>query len=290
MTRIRNSLPPDRSGERLRGKYELIARIAVGGMGEVYRARNVLVGRDVAIKILRTDLAAQPKVRERFKREAQLANYVRHVHVVEIFDIDDDDEGTPFIVQELLRGEDLASYLERAEKRLQPDVTLALLEPVASALAEAHDRGLVHRDLKPENIFLAEQDGVLVPKILDFGISRVQRGGGGNDQAATAVVGSPTYMSPEQIRAPKTVDERADIWAFGVILYECLAGRRPFDATEVAKLFVPDLQGGPASAERLRARRPPPADRPRLVLSPTRHVEAAKRWARARRRPPRDRA
>lgn len=231
--------PPDRSGERIRGKYKLDARIAVGGMGEVYRATNTLVGREVAIKILLPSLAKSDKVRARFLREAQLAHFVRHAHVVEILDIDEDEQGFPFIVQELLEGEDLASYIDRAGGALSLEVTLAVMVPVAEALGAAHAKGLVHRDLKPENIFLSESNDVLIPKILDFGISKVTKSGEtSSDPDGRLIVGSPTYMSPEQIRAPAEVDQRTDVWAVGIILYECLAGRRPFDAASVADLFV----------------------------------------------------
>ncbi len=238
--------PRDRSGERIRGKYELVFRIAVGGMGEVYRAKNLMVGRDVAIKILLPALAVSDDVRARFMREAQMAHFVRHAHVVEIFDIDEDEHGIPFIVQELLEGEDLASYLDRAGGALPVEVTLAVMQPVADALGAAHEKGLVHRDLKPENIFLAAVNDELVPKILDFGISKVSNVDGlGSESEGRLIVGSPTYMSPEQIRTPGDVDQRADVWAVGVILYECLAGRRPFDAISVADLFVQICRDNP---------------------------------------------
>jgi serine/threonine protein kinase len=218
---------PSRQGETLCGKYRLDALLGQGGMGEVYRARNVLVGRDVAIKLLRREHAQNPIIVQRFMREATAANLVRHPNAVDIQDIDTDQHGTPFIVQELLTGEDLGRHLRRGAV-LSVAETIGLLVPILDALAVGHANGVVHRDLKPDNVFLAREGGKSVPKLLDFGISQIRPQAG--EQPMTQVgmmMGTPQYMSPEQVQG-QLVDARTDVWAFGVMLYELLAGVRPF--------------------------------------------------------------
>ncbi len=228
-----------REGEVLAGKYRLDALLGAGGMGEVYRAENVALGRAVAIKLLREELGESADVVMRFVREARAANIVRHPNVVDVLDVGQAEDGTPFIVQELLEGEDLAQYVRAQGGRLAPDQALALLVPAIDAVAFAHGRGVIHRDLKPENIFLArDPTGTVVPKLLDFGISRIVTA---EEQRMTATgmsVGTPAYMSPEQIRADKVVDARTDVWSLGVILYEVLVGALPFQSSSHSGLFV----------------------------------------------------
>jgi serine/threonine-protein kinase len=251
-----------RLGETLKGKYRLDELLGTGGMGEVYRAQNMLVNREVAIKILHAHHYTNKEVVSRFMQEAKAANAVRHRNIVDVLDIDKDDRGVPFIVQEYLEGEDLAARIERPPHCIDPDEALALLIPVIDGVALAHKNGVIHRDLKPDNIFLAKIDGEVVPKILDFGISKIEEevewrkrtGGGGAPMsqnarltAAGASMGTPAYMSPEQIRDPRSVDARTDIWSLGVMLYEVLGGRMPFDADDLAGLFaVIHTQDAPA--------------------------------------------
>lgn len=232
--------PETREGESLSGKYQLEELLGKGGMGEVYRARNLRIGRTVAIKLLRRKHAENDKVRARFMREAQAANLVQHPHVVQVLDVDTDGEGVPYIVQEFLEGETLANLLKKLGRPMPIGIALGLLVPVSHAVAAAHDRGVVHRDLKPDNVFLARVGDIIVPKVVDFGISKVVLPEA-EDVRLTAthvIMGSPAYMSPEQIVNPQKVDGRADVWAFGVMLYEVLSGRLPFSAKTPNGLFV----------------------------------------------------
>ena len=197
-----------RVGETLAGKYKLEALLGAGAMGAVYRATNVAIGRAVAIKVLRPEHGKNAEIVERFLREARAANIVRHPNVVDVLDIGRDDAGSPFIVQELLEGEDLSAYVARSGRVPVPSA-LDLLLPVVEAVEFAHARGVVHRDLKPENIFLAKQGSKLVPKLLDFGISRIQESSEARLTTAGESIGTPAYMSPEQIHSSGDVDSRS---------------------------------------------------------------------------------
>jgi serine/threonine-protein kinase len=206
-------------------------------MGDVYRAVNEDVGRAVAIKVLRAEHATNAPMVERFMREARAANLVRHPNVVDVLDIGRDADGSPFIVQELLKGQDLAKYVEKRGGKLSLAEIDEYILPVVDAVAEAHAQGVVHRDIKPENVFLAEQGKGRVPKLLDFGISKIRL----PDIRATEVgvmMGTPAYMAPEQVQGSRDADPSSDVWALGVMLFELLAGRLPFEATDAPMLFV----------------------------------------------------
>jgi serine/threonine protein kinase len=226
-----------RKGDFLGGKYLLEDCLGIGGMGEVYRATNVSLGRKVAIKLLNKEHTSNEDDVMRFLREARAAAAIRHVNVVDVFDVSRDDDGTPFIVQELLSGEDLEQYLgasspEGGTRRLPPEEALEIMIPVAEAVAAAHKQNVVHRDLKPANIFLAREGTKIVPKVLDFGAALYQTVGALSAKERRMLIGTPHYMAPEQITTATDVDARADVWAMGVILYELLVGETPFEAED----------------------------------------------------------
>ena len=205
-------------------------------MGQVYRAVNLDIGRAVAIKVLHFEHAQDTQLVERFLREARAANLVRHPNVVDVLDIGREADGTPFIVQELLEGEDLAHLIERRGGKLPLQEVIDILGPVIDAVAEAHAHGVIHRDIKPDNVFLAKGRLAPVPKLLDFGISKVSV----PDQLVTEVgvmMGTPAYMPPEQVEGARAADPRSDVWALGVMLFELIAGRMPFEATSAPALF-----------------------------------------------------
>lgn len=228
-----------REGEVLAGKYRLEKRLGSGGMGEVYRAENIQIGRTVAIKLLHPEGATEPTTVQRFLREAKAANKVKHPNVVDVLDVGEDAKGVPFIVQEFLHGHDLAQHFGDMGGRISPQTALAILLPVVEAVACAHRSGVVHRDLKLENVFLARVGDKMVPKVLDFGISRIKDEPFEARLTGTQVaMGTPLYMSPEQIRGLRHVDTRSDVWSIGVMLFELMAGEPPFMGESQGDLFL----------------------------------------------------
>jgi serine/threonine protein kinase len=222
----------ERKGDFLGGKYLLEDCLGIGGMGEVYRAQNVSLGRKVAIKLLNKEHTGNEDDVMRFLREARAAAAIRHPNVVDVFDVARDDDGTPFIVQELLSGQDLEQYLGASDGRLPASEALEIMIPVADAIAAAHKQNVVHRDLKPANIFLAREGDKIIPKVLDFGACLYQTVGALSAKEQRMLIGTPHYMAPEQITTAMDVDRRADVWAMGVILYELLVGETPFEAAD----------------------------------------------------------
>ncbi len=234
---MQQELEGTHSGATFLGKYRIDAILGRGGMGEVYRAENLLIGRVVAIKVLLPEFSRNNEVVQRFLREARAANLVRHPNVVDVQDIDEDPKSGPFLVQELLEGEDLGAYLQRVG-RLSLDEIRTVFDPILDAMAFAHARGVVHRDLKPENVFLARYHGHTIPKLLDFGISKIAPLPGEKKLTMTQnLLGSPAYMAPEQV-AGAAVDARTDVWALGVMLYEAMSGAFPFDAPTASAMLV----------------------------------------------------
>ncbi len=234
-------------GSRL-GPYEIVAPIGAGGMGEVYRARDARLGRDVAVKVLPEALAKDPDRLRRFEQEARAAGLLQHANLLTVFDTGVQD-GVPFVVFELLEGETLRQAVGPGP--FGPRRALECALHVAMGLAAAHEKGIVHRDLKPENLFLTRDGGV---KILDFGLAKLHTGAPTASAAAAtasaitedgAVLGTTGYMSPEQVRG-QAADARSDIFSFGSVFYEVLSGRRAFDGPTAADRMTAILKEDPA--------------------------------------------
>jgi serine/threonine protein kinase len=229
-----SSRRPYGPGDNIDGKYELESLLGKGGMGEVWTARNTTLGVRRALKLIRTD-AGNPDSTDRLLYEAQAAARLVEPAIVRVFDFGKTSWGDPYIVMEMLEGEDLMNVIRRRE-RLSPVKAARALLPVIRALAGAHTHGIVHRDLKPENIFLAKlPDGRVQPKLLDFGIAKLKNAIGLRLTTDGAVMGSPLYMAPEQARG-EDVDERADVWALTVVLYESITGQPPFTGDDRAQV------------------------------------------------------
>lgn len=213
-------------------KYQVIRRIGEGGMGLVYETIHTVIEKRVAMKVLRDDYSSRPEVVERFRQEAKSASRIGHEHIVDISDFGTTPNGSSYFVMEFLEGEDVASVLAR-EATLTPERATNIVIQCCRALGAAHAKGIVHRDMKPENIFLVRREEQLdFVKIVDFGIAKMSdietAGAPGRKLTKTGMIfGTPEYMSPEQA-AGKELDHRVDIYALGVILFECLAGRVPF--------------------------------------------------------------
>ena len=226
-----------RIGTVLGGKYRIVRKLGEGGMGAVYVSVQEPLGRKVAVKVLLPVLARDATLVGRFQREAELAASLGHPNIVQVTDFGVDDEGSAFLVMDLLDGESLGGLLER-EVALAPNRVRFISTQVLSALEAAHARGVVHRDLKPDNIYLTSVSGVAdLVKLLDFGIARLIEGDGDHKMTATGqVLGTPAYMSPEQARG-KPVDARSDLYALGVVMYEALSGRMPVNGSNYHELM-----------------------------------------------------
>ena len=245
-------------GAVLLGKYRVDRVIGVGGMGAVVSARHLQLDEKVAIKLLLPQMLQNDEVVQRFLREARAAIKIRSEHCVRVLDVGTLENGAPYMVMEYLEGEDLAAIVARRAALAIPDVIDWVLQ-AGEALAEAHALGIIHRDLKPANLFLTRRaDGTPSVKVLDFGISKQTASGADAGVTKTqAVLGSPRYMSPEQMRSTKDVDARADVWALGAVVHELVSGVPPFDADTMTALCAAILQDQPRSMRSTRPDVPP---------------------------------
>ena len=243
---------PDPLVGQVLGRYRLVELLGVGGMGSVYRAEELGTGRAAAVKTLLPELVDYPEIRRRFEREGETAGFLQHPNIVEVYEMGQSDDGRLYLAMELVRGESVADLLE--EGPLHPRRALVIARQTLLGLGHAHQLGLVHRDLKPDNIMVerAGQPGREFDriKLLDFGVVKLLSDAAGvfgwEKLTQTGVVcGTPRYMAPEQALG-RAVDARADLYALGIIVFEMLVGRAPFDSDEAVELL------------RMHVSRPPP--------------------------------
>ncbi|MFW5739692.1 MAG: serine/threonine-protein kinase [Myxococcota bacterium] len=247
-------------GDLVGGKYEVDGIIGIGGMGAVLAGTHVHLRQPVAIKVLLPTFLEHQDVRERFLREARSAARLRSDHVTRIYDVGALETGLPYMVMERLEGINLADAL-RQDGPFDADRAVGYVLQACEAVAEAHAAGIVHRDLKPDNLFLASKpNGSVVIKVLDFGISKsAEEIDGVSVPALTgphSLLGSPHYMSPEQVRDSSEVDARTDVWALGVLLYELITQHMPFQASSLPDLYVRILSSDPTPPQQHGAQLP----------------------------------
>ena len=238
-------------GNTIAGKYELESVLGEGGMGAVWRARNVALELPVALKLIRSS-SNRENLQNRLLQEARAAAKLGHPAIVRVFDVGKTEHGDPFIVMELLQGESLGSVIATSG-RIAATRAVQLLLPIADALSMAHAKRIVHRDLKPDNVFICKGDGQIQPKLVDFGIAKLDKGEGTFTTQAGAVLGSPEYMSPEQARGEDDLDLRTDVWSFCVVLYEALTGQLPFKAANYHALLLMIVESTPPNIQSLAA-------------------------------------
>ncbi len=225
-------------GAVLLGKYRIESLIAEGGMGRVVRAQHVQLDQAVAIKVLLPEMVANPAIVQRFLREAQAAVKLRGEHVCRVIDVGKLADGTPYMVMEFLDGADLGAILKHYGRQ-DPQISVDMMLQACEGLAEAHQLGIIHRDVKPSNFFITRRpDGSPLLKILDFGIASAPMGVESELTRTQAVIGTPSYMAPEQMRSARSADPRSDLWAMGVVMYQMVSGSRPFDSDSYSELCL----------------------------------------------------
>ncbi|HXG94238.1 MAG TPA: protein kinase [Blastocatellia bacterium] len=248
-------------GQTIDGRYRIESKLGSGGMGAVYRASRLLIGDEVAIKILHAEQLADPRAIERFRREAQAAARLKHPNVVTIYDFGILGDGTAYLVMELLEGQSLRRLIEQ-QAPIAPSVAAEIISQICAALDEAHRHNVIHRDLKPDNIIVNRTPAGLRVKVLDFGIAKLR------DASATigtltqtgAVIGTPHYMSPEQCSGEE-LDGRSDIYSLGIVLYEMLTGKVPFDSTTPTSVVIQHVTKAPPPFRQFNASVPPAVER-----------------------------
>ena len=236
-------------GKTIRGKYRVVKKLGAGGMGAVYLAEQLSIGRRVALKVLQREFAMNDEFIKRFHQEARLVGSLNHRHVITIYDFDQADDGSLFIAMEYVEGRNLKSIIHEGPLKLSRALRFAV--QIAEGLSAAHRAGVIHRDIKPENIMILQ--GLEEVRVMDFGISRL-RDTETLDRLTRPgmIMGTPAYMAPEQIEGHE-VDEKSDIYAFGVVLYEMLTGETPFKAPTPTALLMKHIKELPVPLRQLRA-------------------------------------
>jgi serine/threonine-protein kinase len=225
-------------GTVLVGKYRIESVLGRGGMGMVYRAHHLALDETIAIKVLRRDVSLDEETVHRFVREAQSAVKLKSEHVARIRDVGTFEDGLPYMVMEYLEGADLGQLID-SNGAMNPQVAVDLVLQACDAIAEAHSLGIVHRDIKPTNLFVSfRPDETAIVKVLDFGISKSASGADLSLTQTSSMLGTPAYMSPEQMRSARSVDARTDVWSIGTVLYELVEARRPFNAESFSEMCV----------------------------------------------------
>jgi serine/threonine-protein kinase len=251
--------PSDRDpmlGLVLADTFHIVRLIGEGGMGRVYEARHVrLPNKRFAVKVLLPHHAQSADVVTRFQREAEAASGIGHPNVVDVYDVHHTPEGVPYLVCEYLEGTDFSTLLDQRD-RVPVALAVFIVRQVCRALAAAHARGIVHRDVKPENVFLVGDPASPIVKVIDFGISKVDAGGGASLTRTGMIMGTPGYMAPEQARGAR-VDHRADIYGVGAILYRALTGQLPFDSDDAAETLSAVLTQDPPRPRSIEPSIPP---------------------------------
>lgn len=252
---------PIAEGTVVAGKYRVERVLGRGGMGVVFSAWHLELDQRIALKFLSEELAENLDATERFRREARAVAQIKSEHVVRVLDVGILGEKIPYLVMEYLEGQDLEEEVTQRGRLPIAEVIDYTLQAI-EAVAEAHAAGIVHRDLKPGNLFLlSRRDGTRMIKVLDFGISKALAGGSSSEQlaltATASLIGSPLYMSPEQMQSPRRVDQRTDIWSLGAIVYRALSGQPPYPAETIAQLCTMVLSSQPTPLSELRPEVPP---------------------------------
>jgi len=246
-------------GQTLASSYTIVRVLGEGGMGRVYEARHTRIsGKRFAVKMLHPEFTRQPEVLTRFQREAEAAATIDSPYVVDVYDVDRTADGRAFLVCEFLQGKEFAVYLEETGK-MPVGAAVRVVRQICKALAAAHDKGVVHRDMKPENVFLTGDMSQPLAKVIDFGISKLDDGPGAGLTKTGMIMGTPSYMAPEQARGER-VDHRADIYAVGAILYCALTGQRPFDRGDPTATLTAVLTQDPPRPRSLEPTIPEPLE------------------------------
>jgi serine/threonine-protein kinase len=249
-------------GSVVGGKYRILGLLGEGGMGSVFEAKHMAIGRVFAIKVLHATHADSPMIIKRFEREARAVGTIGHPNLCTVFDFGTLTGGRPYIVMERLHGETLAARIRREGALPMGEVLDSVLQ-VLAGLGAAHARGILHRDIKPDNVLLSRDPAV--SRLLDFGVSKALAGGEWDEPSAVThtgvVIGTPHYLSPEQVRARRDLDARVDIYGCGVLLYEALTGQRPHTARQYNPLMLQILRGDVKPPREHRSDLPPELER-----------------------------